>query len=123
MSIESIFTTGQRLVASTLLDTCQIQDRAVVKDDTGGRAEVFTERADTLSCRFVQLTDRDAQLELDAVFGRAEARCVLPVGTEFAEGDRIHNLANETLWRIVGVLTPASTLLTQATALVRQEVT
>lgn len=97
-------------MATTLLDRCRIQDRALVTDTTGGKKETFTERPKTLNCRWVGLTENDPAIELDSVFGRAEMILELPLGTDIKEGDRIRNLADSVLWQATGNLTPPSNL-------------
>lgn len=121
MSIESIISTGRRLVGSTLLDACVISERTVLKDSTGGKKETWTPRQGgaSVECRFVALTDEDPTANLETVFGRAEAVLLLPLGTVFAEGDRVRNQVDNSLWQIVAVLTPPSNLATVARAAIK----
>jgi hypothetical protein len=123
MSIRSIVNSGRRLVGTTLLDVCRIQDRAIVKDSTGGKKETFTERNTDLKCRFVQPKDNDPSLQLDSVFGRIELILEVAVGADdFAEGDRVRNLTQAGLWRIVRNITPPSEIATVCRYGIAQEV-
>jgi hypothetical protein len=123
MSIRSIVSAGRRLIGTTLLDVCRIQDRAITRDSTGGRKEVFAERSTDLRCRFVQPKDNDPSLQLDSVFGRIEMILEVAVGADdFAEGDRVRNVTDAGLWRIVRNITPPSDLATVARYGIAQEV-
>ena len=108
MSVESIVATGRRLIATSLLDRAFIQDRSMVRDTTGGQKETFTERGTAIPARFVQMRDTDPTMELDSVFGPAEAVCEFVVGTVFEEGDRIRNVQDSGIWQIVKDFTPPS---------------
>lgn len=121
MSIESIVTAGRRLVATTLLDACVLSERKEVKDSTGGKKETWLLRNGgvAVACRFVALTDDEPTANLESVFGRAEASLLLPLGTVFAEGDRVLNSTDGSKWQVVGVLTPPSNLATVARAAIR----
>jgi hypothetical protein len=123
VSIPSIVAAGRRLIATTLLDRCRIQDRAVTRDSTGGKSEVFTERGADLNCRFVQPKDNDPAIELGSVFGRIEMILEVAIGTDdFSEGDRVRNVTQDGLWRIVRNITPPSTIATVGRYGIAQEV-
>jgi hypothetical protein len=124
MSIAGIVAQGRRLVSTTLLDTARIQDRTLARDTSGGRKETFIERTGTpLRCRFVTPKDNDPALQLDSVFGRVEA--IMEVAwnaVDFEQGDRVRNLKNDKIWRIVRDVTPDSTIAVVARLGIAQEV-
>lgn len=124
MSVSSIVAAGRRLVATSLLDACVISRRSVVRDGSGGKKETWVVRSGgEVACRFVALSDEDPVINLDSVFGRAEAVLLLPLGTVFAEGDRVLNTATEgdgSTWQIVATLTPPSNLATVARAAIKK---
>lgn len=124
MSIEAIVQSGRRLIATSLLDRARIQDRALVRDSTGGQVESFTERPLTEACRFVSIKDDDPIRDLDSIFGRAEMVCSFPVATLVQEGDRIRNLkgAGTQLFRVVKILTPPSDVIVVLRAGIKEEV-
>lgn len=120
MSIESIIGSGRRLVARTLLDRAVLQRKVVVKDTTGGKRETWAPRNNgrPVACRFVRLTDEDPAINLDSVFGRAEAVLLLPLGTVVEEGDRA--VSGGRTWLVVGLLTPPSEMAVVARAAIRE---
>lgn len=124
MSIEAIVQSGRRLIATSLLDRARIQDRALVRDSTGGQVESFTERKKTEACRFVSIKDNDPVRDLDSIFGRAEMVCSFPVGTLIEEGDRIRNLRDggTKVFRVVKILTPPSDVTVVLRAGIKEEV-
>jgi hypothetical protein len=123
MSIRSIVAQGRRLVATSFLDVCRVQDRTMVRDTTGGQKETFTERGTDLACRFVAPKDNDPALELESVFGRIEMILEVAVpAADFTEGDRVHNLLDDSLWRVVRNLTPPSNVAVLARLGLAQEV-
>lgn len=121
MSIESIIGSGRRLVARTLLDRCSLAAKTTVRDASGGRRETWTPRngGRAVACRFVALTEEDPAIRLDTVLGRPEAALLLPLGTVFAEGDRVTNALDGSLWLIVSRLTPPSELAVVARAAIK----
>jgi hypothetical protein len=110
MSIESVIGNGRRLIAATLLDRARIQDRSLLRDESGGQKETFTERTRTIACRFVSPRDDDPILKLDSVFGIATMILELPLGTAFKEGDRVRNLRDDGMWQITRDVTVPSEL-------------
>lgn len=100
MGVQAIVNSGRRLIATSLLDRARIQDRTMVRDSTGGQTEVWVERTRTIACRFVQVKDDDPVLNLDSVFGPTSMVLLMPIGTLFAEGDRVRNFLNERLYVI-----------------------
>jgi hypothetical protein len=123
VSIASIVASGRRLIQTSLLDTCWVQDRTVVRDGTGGRGEVFTERGASIACRFVQPKENDPILQLDSVFGRVQMILEVAIGTnDFQQGDRIRNDVDSGIWRVVTDITPPSVLATVARYGISQEV-
>jgi hypothetical protein len=123
MSVAGIVASGRRLIATTLLDRAWIQDRAITRDSTGGRTEVFTERDANKKARFVQPKDNDPALQLDSVFGRIEMILEVAVGDDdFEEGDRVRNDRDSVVWRIVRNITPPSAISTVCRYGISQEV-
>ena len=110
MSIESIVASGRRLIATSLLDRARIQDRSLTRDTSGGQQEVFTERPKNVACRFVTPKDDDPVLKLDSVYGATTMILQFPLGTAFAEGDRVRNLKDDGLWQITRDVTVPSEL-------------
>lgn len=123
MSIESIIGSGRRLIARTLLDRAVLAQKTTVRDSSGGKKETWVPRRNgrPTACRFVALKDDDPAINLDSVFGRAEAALLLPLDVVFAEGDRVTRVpADGRTWLIVGVLTPPSELATVARAAIKE---
>lgn len=100
MGVQAIVESGRRLIATSLLDHARIQDRSMAADTTGGRKETFTERPKSVVCRFVQPKDDDPVLRLDSVWGPTTLVLLLPLGTVFAEGDRVRNLLDGNVYQI-----------------------
>lgn len=129
MAVSSIIAAGRRLVGTTLLDRCVLSERTTVRDSGGGRRETYVPRNSgrRVRCRFVRIQDDDPAINLDSVYGRAEAILLLPIGTVFREGDRVVNLTAATarpnaVWQIVGILTPPSLLMTVERAAIKEVV-
>jgi hypothetical protein len=116
MSIESVIGAGRRLVARTLLDRCVIAQKTTVRDASGGRRETWVARngGRAVACRFVALTEEDPAIRLETVLGRPEAILLLPLDATVAEGDRVTNQVDGSLWLAVSVLTVPSELATVA---------
>lgn len=100
MSIKSVVATGRRLIATSLLDRARIQDRALVRDTTGGQREAWTERRKSINCRFVTPREDDPILNVDSVFGPTTMVLLMPLGTVYKEGDRVRNLIDSSLYVI-----------------------
>lgn len=110
MSIGPIIATGRRLVDATLEDRARIADRTLVPDAKGGKREMYVERSQVIACRFVQPRDEDPILTLDSVFGRVEMMLLMPRGTVYKEGARVHNLFDAKMYQIVKDVTVPSEL-------------
>lgn len=110
MSISGIIGSGRRLIATTLLDRARIQDRTMVRDTSGGRSETFVERSKNIACRFVTPKDDDPVLRLDSVFGPTTMVLLMPLGTIFAEGDRVRNMLDDSVYQITRDVTVPSEL-------------
>lgn len=67
--------------------------------------EAFTE---TQECWFASLTDETPTVEANQTFGVPTAVWLAPLGVDIAEGDRIMNLIDGSLWVVTSILTPRS---------------
>lgn len=110
MAVSSAVSTGRRLIATSFLDLAIISDRAKTKDSTGGTIQVWTPRADPTKCRFVSLSDDIAEQANGTEFGQATAIWLAPLGTDVAEGDKIHNQVDDSMWIVTRIITPPSNL-------------
>ncbi len=120
MSIEAIVNNGRRLIGTSLLDRARIQDRAMVRDTSGGKKETFVERTQTIACRFVSPKDDDPILKLDSVFGPTTMILLMPLGTLFKEGDRVHNLLDNGVYQITRDVSVPSNLAVTMRAGIRE---
>lgn len=100
MSIKSVVSGGRRLIATSLLDRARIQDRALVRDTTGGQKTTYVERSKSVACRFVMPKEDDPILNVDSVFGPTTMILLLPLGTLYEEGDRVRNMLDSSLYVI-----------------------
>ena len=110
MSISSIVTNGRRLMETTFLDSCTIGDRSETRDARGGEKAIWTDRTDTVECRFVGLSDDLPVAVNGQAFGVPVAVWLAPLGTDVAEGDRVTNGTDGSKWIITSSLTPPSAL-------------
>lgn len=123
MQVGPIVALGRRIAADTYLDTCVIADRTEVRDKSGGKRSVWTDRTITehegdgggkvrthirQPCRFLQLTDETPRIESGQMFGIPTAMWTAPLGTEISEGDRITNLLDNSKWIVTSNLTAPS---------------
>jgi hypothetical protein len=120
MNVGSVIATGIRLVKQTMLDSVYLRDRTKVRDTTGGINETWIERATPVKCRVVRLKDDDPEIALDSVYGRPSAVLLLPLGTEYKEGDRARITKDGSIWVVTNILTPPSDVTTVNRAGIRE---
>lgn len=121
MSTPAVVLTGRRLRRRYMLDTCEVEDAARVRDSSGGWTTSYTPRPEALPCQWGRPTDAEATAQGAVVSGKALAALSLPVDTPaVAEGARVRNPADGSRHVVVANLTPASVMAVQVRLLVRE---
>lgn len=112
MSIPAIVQQGRRLSARTLLDRAVIQDRATVRDSSGGQRITFTARPEPVRCAFATVTDEDLAAVSGVVQGKAKAILRTSLDVVIEEGARVVSQLDGSVWSVIGDRTPPSNLAT-----------
>lgn len=115
MGVVSIVAAGRRLVATTLLDRAIRQRLVTTRDGIGGSWSGYEDTGPKIPVRFGALSEADsagrsvrpAAGQLDGAPGGI---MLAPLGSAFAENDRVKDVKTGRVWVIIGELTPPSTL-------------
>jgi hypothetical protein len=130
VSIEAAVESGRRLIATTLLDRGLVGHRVLVDDGSGGKMDSYVPDPAPTACRFGSLIDSPpgstganhsvVNEAVDSVYGPPTAQITFPLGTVVEEGDHVTNVADGSIWLVVGNKTPASAMSIALRILIRE---
>lgn len=122
MGFQGVVLAGRRLFDSTLVDSATLRRRVIASDGTGGQTETFHDDATPAPCRFGSIVDPSPVEQVEGVFGIPTAQVFFSLEAAVAlhEGDRVVNLADGSVWVVVGNKTAASGFAVVNRVLIRE---
>ena len=109
---------ARRVSDRFLPDTVTVQDKAVVRDTSGGTKTTYVTRPGSVRGRLSSPTDVESAAVAGQVENRSAVVLALPGGTPIDEGDRV--VASGQVWVVVALLTIPSATAVGVRVLLRE---